>query len=732
MSRLATVKTVKDGEPSRETHATITGEVARIVSELLLEIGTEELPASVVESALQQLQNAVTQRLQDARIAFGDVETFGTPRRLILYIQNVAPSQTDIVREVRGPAANVAFDAQGNPTAAAIGFARKQGVEVSTLEVVSTPQGDYVMAKVFERGKPTPEVAAGIFPEAIRSLTFPKMMRWGSGNLRFCRPIRWLLALYGNEVIRFELDGISSGNRSRGHRFLAPEEFEVHTPSELFRQLDERYVQYDHRRRRESIREQANRLAQSVGGHILWDEALLDEVTHLVEYPTALLGQFDPTFLTLPEPILVTAMKKHQRFFAVVDQQGKLLPYFVAVRNGNDYALDIVRDGNERVLTARFNDAHFFYERDRQQPLEAFAGELRRIVFQEKLGSMADKTQRLVAIAEQMAEQAGVQPVLAQRAATLCKADLATEVVMELPALQGVMGKEYALLSGEDERVAQAIAEHYMPRFAGDSLPGSPLGRLLAVSDRVDTLVGYVGALRIVPTGSGDPFGLRRSAQGVVQILVADPSLPRLWAFVDSAVRAYAQQGVEVSEEGLSLLAQMFTQRIQALLEDEGIRYDVAQAVLAEERVEPLTAWVNARLLNALPMERLTPIALAATRVRNILKAGETVKLVPTATWRPPAEWLQQVEADLFQHDEERALYDIASRQEARIAQSASRLQTKEMLALLEAFTEPVNRFFDAVLVMAPEEATRRNRLLLLAGVDALYRYLGDFSRLVV
>lgn len=702
------------------------------MSELLLEIGTEELPASVVEGALQQLQNAITQRLQDARIAFGEVETFGTPRRLILYIREVVPNQTDIVREVRGPAANVAYDAQGNPTPAAIGFARKQGVDVHTLEVVSTPQGDYVMAKVFERGKPTPEVAASVFPEAIRSLTFPKMMRWGDGNLRFCRPIRWILALYGSEIVPFELDGIHSGNRSRGHRFLAPEEFEVHTPAELFRQLEERYVQYDHRRRRERIREQADRLAEEVGGHILWDEALLDEVTHLVEYPTALLGRFDPTFLSLPEPILITAMKKHQRFFAVVDGQGRLMPYFVAVRNGNDYALDIVRDGNERVLTARFNDAHFFYERDRQQPFEAFAGELRRIVFQEKLGSMADKTQRLTAMAEEMAKQAGGDPSLARRAATLCKADLATEVVMELPALQGIMGKEYALLSGENEQVAQAIAEHYMPRFAGDSLPETPLGRLLAVCDRVDTLVGYVGALQIVPTGSGDPFGLRRSAQGAVQILAVDPSLPRLWAFVDSAVRAYAQQGVEVGEEGLGLLAQIFAQRVQALLEDEGIRYDVAQAVLAEERVEPLTAWVNARPLNALPMERLTPVALAATRVRNILKAGEAVNLVPTTTWRPPAEWLQQVDDRLFQHDEERALYQIASQQEPHITQSAARYQSEEVFSLLEAFTDPVNRFFDAVLVMAPEEALRRNRLLLLAGVDALYRYIGDFSRIVV
>lgn len=702
------------------------------MAELLLEIGTEELPAGVVESALAQLQSAVTQRLQEARIASGEVETFGTPRRLILYIRDVAPSQTDMVREVRGPAANVAFDAQGNPTPAAIGFARKQGVDVSTLEVVSTPQGEYVMAKVFERGKPTPEVASGIFPEAIRSLTFPKMMRWGSGNLRFCRPIRWILALYDGEVVPFELDGIHSGNRSRGHRFLAPEEFEVHTPAELFRQLDERYVQYDHRQRRENIREQADRLAQEVGGHILWDEALLDEVTHLVEYPTALLGRFDTNFLNLPEPILITAMKKHQRFFAVADAQGRLMPYFVAVRNGNDYALDIVRDGNERVLTARFDDAHFFYERDRQQTLDAFVTELQRIVFQEKLGSMADKAQRLVAMAGEMAPQAGVEASLAQRAATLCKADLATEVVMELPALQGIMGREYALQSGENAQVAQAIAEHYMPRFAGDALPETPLGRLLAVCDRVDTLVGYVGALQIVPTGSGDPFGLRRSAQGVVQILATDANLPRLWAFVESAARAYAQQEVAVTEQGLNLLAQIFAQRIEALLEDEGIRHDVIQAVLAEERVEPRSARSNAHLLNALPAERLTPVALAATRVRNILKAGEATKLVPTATWQPPASWLQQVDASLFQHDEERALYETASQHQARIAEAASRLQTEEVFSLLEAFTEPVNRFFDAVLVMAPEEALRRNRLLLLAGVDTLYRYVGDFSKLVV
>ncbi|MGC8784346.1 MAG: glycine--tRNA ligase subunit beta [Armatimonadota bacterium] len=702
------------------------------MADLLLEIGTEELPASVVESTLQQLQAAVTQRLQDARIAFGQVETFGTPRRLILIIHDVAESQTDVVREVRGPAVNVAFDAQGNPTPAAQGFARKQGVDVKELEVVHTPQGDYVMAKVFEQGKPTPEVAAAIFPEAIRSLTFPKMMRWGNGNLRFCRPIRWLLALYGGEVVPFELDGIRSGNRSRGHRFLAPEEFEVRTPAELFHQLHERYVLYDHRRRREVIREQANRLAEQAGGRILWDDALLDEVTHLVEYPTALLGRFDPTFLSLPEPVLITAMKKHQRFFALVDTQGKLLPYFVAIRNGDDRHLDVVREGNERVLTARFNDAHFFYERDRQRPLEAFVGELRRIVFQEKLGTMADKTARLTMVVQQMAERAGVDPSLAERAATLCKADLATEVVMELPALQGVMGREYALLSGENEAVAQAIAEHYMPRFAGDALPESALGRLLAVCDRVDTLVGYVGALQIVPTGSGDPFGLRRAAQGVVQILATAERMPCLWAMVEASVRAYVQQGVTVSEEGLRLLAQIFSQRIEALLEEEGIRYDVVQAVLAEERTEPFAARANAQMLNALPMDRLTPVALAATRVRNILKTGEAVKLVPVAVWQSPSEWLSQVDVSLFRHEEERLLYEVALQHWQQIDESAAAFQSGEVFALLECFTEPVNRFFDAVLVMAPEEAIRRNRLLLLAGVDALYRYIGDFSRLVV
>jgi glycyl-tRNA synthetase beta chain len=702
------------------------------LADLLLEIGTEELPASVVESALEQLQSAVTQRLREARITFGQADTFGTPRRLILLVQDVAPSQTDVVREVRGPAANVAFDAQGAPTPAAQGFARKQGVDVKELEIVSTPQGDYVMAKVFERGKPTVEVAASIFPEAIRSLTFPKMMRWGSGNLRFCRPIRWLLALYDGEVVPFELDGIRSSNRSRGHRFLAPEEFEVRTPTELFRQLDERYVWYDHRRRRQSIRQQADHLAEQVEGHILWDDALLDEVTHLVEYPTALLGRFDPTFLSLPEPILITAMKKHQRFFAVVDADGKLMPYFVAVRNGDDRHLHIVREGSERVLTARFNDAHFFYERDRQQPLEAFVAELKRIVFQEKLGTMADKTARLARAARQMAEQAGVDPSLAERAATLCKADLATEVVMELPALQGIMGREYARLSGEKDAVAQAIAEHYLPRFAGDALPESPLGKLLAVCDRVDTLVGYVGVLQMMPTGSGDPFGLRRSAQGVVQILATAEGRPPLWAVVDEAVKGYVQQGQHVSEAGLRLLAQLVSQRVEALLEDGGIRYDVIQTVLAEERIEPFAARAHAQLLHALPAERLTPVALAATRVRNILKASEAAKLVPTAVWRPAPEWLQQVETTLFQHEEERALHEMTGQLRKAIAEAAEQFRSEEVFSLLEAFTNPVNRFFDAVLVMAPDEAIRRNRLLLLAGVDSLYRTIGDFSKLVV
>lgn len=702
------------------------------MAHLLLEIGTEELPANVVEDALAQLQQAVTQRMAGARITFGAVETFGTPRRLILQIQEVAPAQADVVREVRGPAANVAFDAQGNPTPAALGFARKQGVPVEELQVTHTPQGDYVMVKVFERGKPTVEVMSTILPEAIRSLTFPKMMRWGSGNLRFCRPIRWILALYGNEVIPFELEGISSSNRSRGHRFLAPEEFTVRSPEELFVQLERRYVIYDHRRRRESIRQQADQLAAQVEGRVVWDEGLLDEVTHLVEYPTALLGGFDPHFLELPEPVLITAMKKHQRFFAVVDATGKLLPYFVAIRNGNEHRLEVVREGNERVLTARFNDAYFFYERDRQQPLEAFTAKLERVVFQEKLGTMADKTRRLRQLVARLADTVGVTPEIAERAALLCKADLATEVVMELPALQGVMGREYARLWGESEAVAQAIAEHYQPRHAGDALPQSPLGQLLAVCDRVDTLVGYVAALNIVPSGSADPFGLRRAAQGVVQILAVSSQMPPLWATVAAAQEAYAERGVSTSPEGLEALAQLFSQRLEALLEEEGVRYDIVQAVLSEEQVEPRYALATARLLQQLPSDQLTAVALAGTRVRNILKSAEALQTANTTTWQPATEWLKQVEVALLQHEAERRVYELSLQIAPSLQQARQQHRPEQAFSQLENLTQPVNQLFDAVLIMAPEPALRRNRLLLLAGVDALYRTVADFSRLAI
>jgi glycyl-tRNA synthetase beta chain len=733
--------------------------------DLILEVGTEEMPAGAVEDALMQLAHSAIGELPRARL--GDppllkrqdelsIHCYGTPRRLILKVQNVRPRQPDIEREVRGPAKSVAYDAEGRPTGAAQGFARKQGVPVESLETVSTPQGDYVLARVTDKGKPALEVLGPVLADAVKKLFFPKMMRWGQGAMRFVRPIRWILALLDGDVIPMEIAGVASDRKSRGHRFLAPEEFEVANTGEFLERLRAVFVMYDPVERRQAIREQADRLAGEAGGSVPWDEGLLDENNWLVEWPTALVGRFDPAFLDLPRPVLVTAMKKHQRFFPVEDAWGRLLPLFIAIRNGGSERLDIVREGNERVLTARFSDARHFYEKDRQTPLAQMAEGLGRLVFQEKLGTMAEKRRRLEVLVGALAAMQGMNAEMktaALRAARLCKADLISQMVVELPALQGVIGREYALASGENPLVADALAEHYLPRAAGDALPETWLGKMLAVADRMDTLVGYAG-LGIMPSGSSDPYGLRRAAQGIVQILAREPEGCPLLEIQVQAAHAYQQVNkldFELDPLCNSLQA-LFDQRIAALLEELGIRYDLIDAALSGGAL--YTTLVYSTLLRAKTLQSLTddpnfiPTVQAAARVANILRSanglasaplipgkegihGESARAVERAVSVLESE-SRSVHEALLREPAERALYDAATSVMPEVARRATDYEYAALYRELDALRAPVNTFFDDVLVMTEDATIRRNRLALLSFIDALYKTLADFTKVVV
>ena len=723
--------------------------------DLVFELGTEEMPPGAIAPALQQLRESLAAKLLEARLGVESIEVVGAPRRLIAFARGIPENQPDQPREAKGPSVSAAYDASGAPTGAAIGFAKKQGVAVEALERVSTPQGEYIIARVVDQGQPAVEVLGKILTETVLGLTFPKMMRWGNVNQRFVRPVRWILAMLGRDVITMEIAGVRSGNRSRGHRFLAPEEFDISAPGELLPRLKNAFVMADPEERRAEIRRQADSLASEADGRIPWDEGLLDENTWLVEWPTALLGSFDPQYLELPRPVLVTAMKKHQRFFPVEDSAGRLLPKFIAVRSGGDRSLDIVREGNERVLTARFADAAYFYEQDRARSLDDMADSLDRILFQDKLGTMAQKRARLQMLAESMASAMGLssgESEKVKQAASLAKADLTSQMVTELPALQGIVGREYAVAQSVDPGVAEAIAEHYQPRSAADALPESLLGKLLAVADRVDTLVGYVG-IGILPSGSSDPFGLRRAAQGVVQILAREPDFPSLGEIEVQAAQAYESvNGLDFPlDELINSLRELFDQRIDAYLQERGIRYDLVSATLYGGSVYDTLVYAvvkRAETLQKLAADPDFPETVrVAERVANILRSAKQGPLKP---FMPGKEGIhgsramgveravsilesqaRSVDRNLLQEGSEQVLFGTANQVLPEVARRAATYDYEGVYRALAPLRPAVDRFFDDVLVMADDQSVRANRLALLSLINVLYRTIADFTKVV-
>jgi len=686
----------------------------------VLEIGTEELPPRFFPPALSQLREQGEAMLDRLRLTHGEIKVYGTPRRLVLIVADVAAQQAASVREERGPSAKVAFDAQGKPTKAAEGFARRHGMAATDLVRRQTDQGEYVFAIVHEPEAPAAQALAGACPDLIAGLSFPKTMRWGTTSLRFGRPVRWVLALLDGEVVAFALADLRSGRETRGHPVLANEMFPIAHAAEYERELERHFVIVDPARRHAAIAHQTTDLAQSQDARVV-DGGLLEETAYLVEWPTCALGGFDPAFLRLPRPVLVEEMRHVQSYFPLETKRGELIPSFIAVRDGGAEHLPGIVRGWESVLRAKLIDAGYFYDQDLKTPLAERLEDLKGVVFQEKLGTMHEKMERVRKVAAAAAAQVGLEEadrVALDRAALLCKADLTTEVVTDISDLQGVMGREYALASGEPAEVAEAIGEHYRPRFASDEIPRTQLGRLLSVCDKLDTICALF-AIGVTPTGSADPYGLRREATGVVSVALEMELSPRVGPLVDTALAAVATQVAppkpvrDIAAEVMSFLRQ----RLETYLREErGVRYDLVDAVLSAGFDDVRAAAARAEAMQAVADEPdFLPTVMAATRVANIVKglAGG------------------EVQPDLFRDPGEGALW---SAYQGVLPTADAQTQAGDYVGLfgtLETLRGPIDRYFEDVLVMAEEPEVRNNRLSTVSAVNDLFRRLADFSLVV-
>lgn len=686
--------------------------------DLLLEIGTEELPARFVAPAMEALRERVVALLDEARIAHGTSRSLGTPRRLTVIIEAVADRGEAETREALGPAASVAFDASGAPTKAAEGFARKQGVAVSALTRVATDKGEYAMVRVTREGAHAAAHLAAKLPGRILSVPFPKSMRWGDPEISFGRPIRWVVALLGDEVLPFSLGPVASGRATRGHRVhggAAP--IPVDGVASYLAALERGGVVAEPTARRGAIEQGVAELARSVGGRAVPDPGLLDEVTFLVESVNPVLGSFEPEFLEVPREVLLTAMRVHQRYFAVEDESGKLLPHFVTISNTRVRDPQVVRHGNEAVLRARLADARYFYEVDRKKRLIDRLDALEGVTYHKKLGTSRAKVERIRHLAARLAPALGLADLaVVDRAALLCKTDLVTEVVGEFPEVQGIMGGYYAAADGESPVVADAVREHYLPRFAGDSLPANDIGAVVGLADRLDTLAGSF-AVGDVPTGAADPFGLRRRALAVIQILLA-----RGWRLDVGQALGWAVSGVAFALDRAAAdvegsLAAFLVGRQATLLSAEGIAADVLDAAVSGGHT--LDFVDAARRARALQDWKGYPEALdlyrAARRIANIRKGQpETVAARP----------------DLLTEPAERRLVDAVERLGPEVQALADETRYTEALEQLRALRDPVTAFFDTILVMADDVTLRHARLALLDSVAALIRVVGDLTKI--
>ncbi len=690
-----------------------------MTKDLLFEIGTEEIPARFMEPALSQMAELAKTLLGNEDLPFGGIKTYGTPRRLTLLVSGLPEKQADRKVLVKGPAKKAAYDAEGTPTKALLGFCRGQGVTPEQVVEQDLNGIAYVYADKEIKGRATKEILPQLLSEIIGKIYFPKPMRWGYHEMRFARPIHWLVALWGEEVLPLTVAGVTAGNQSRGHRFLGKQKVTIKDPQSYVAALKEEYVIVDPAERKALIWRQVEEAAASCGGYVKEDEELLTEVAFLLEYPTALAGSFSKDYLAMPVEMVITPMREHQRYFPVYHREGNLLPNFIAVRNGDKNHLDVVRSGNEKVLLARLSDADFFWKEDCQHPLEDYAPRLAAIVFHEKLGSLAQKVARVNALAASIAaflhyDQG--ETAATARAGALMKCDLVTHAVFEFTELQGIMGKYYARVHHEPETVAVAIEEHYLPRFAGDDLPQSKAGITLALADRLDSLTGFF-ALDMQPTGSQDPYALRRQAMGVCQILVRHNLPLSLPVLLQAAYQGY--RGVELKldrEATVASLMSFMKQRLENVLSDEGVAYDVINAVLAGDIGVLAAAYQKAVTLAAFRNdEAFREMMTGFKRAANITKeqAPQTIE---------PLAFTETVEQELY-----RAVQTAAK--DAKLA--AEQEDYQGILTALAGLRHPIDAFLTDVMVMEEDPLIRANRIGLLQQVVAIAAPIGDLAQLV-
>ncbi len=688
--------------------------------DVLLEIGLEEMPARFVTDAMYQLSDKIAGWFTENRIQFGEVIPYSTPRRLAVKVTDVAEQQEDQQEELRGPAKKIALDEEGNWSKAALGFARGQGVDPQDLFFKEVKNTEYVFANKHTSGVATMDLLHQL-DQVIQSLHFPKNMRWSNKEFKFVRPIKWILFLYGSEVPQLEVADVQADRTTYGHRFLG-EEIQIETPEQYPTELLGQFVIADAKERKDAIQNQLENLQEDEGWIIPIDEGLLEEVNNLVEYPTALYGNFDEEFLELPSEVLITSMREHQRYFPVQNKDGELQPHFVAIRNGDHAHLQNVAKGNEKVLRARLKDAQFFYNEDKKKSIDDFLARLEAIVFHEELGTVANKVERIKAHAERSSEllqlDADSKNAI-QRAATISKFDLVTQMVYEFPELQGVMGEKYAKLFGEEELIAAAINEHYQPRFSGDVLPGTVVGSVLSVSDKLDTIVGCFG-IGIIPTGSQDPYALRRQAAGVLQILLQKGWPVTLEELLNAVLDEYEQRGLLKNDRSAvyGQLIEFFNIRMKTILQDQGVRYDVIDAILTGEigRVDLLLR--KAEILAAsLKEDNFKEMNDSLTRVLNISKN----------LLEPEVE----IDPSLFENEEEQALFErYVEADKAR----ESVHQLEDIIVFYEKLSElpeVIDSYFDNTMVNAEDENLRMNRQTQMKKLAHVIHTFADFNQLV-
>ena len=682
-----------------------------MAKDLLFEIGAEEIPAGFMPNILGQLKQLAETKLNDAHLPFESIETYGTPRRLALIVKGIADASAEISERHKGPSASIAYDADGNATKAAIGFARGKGLDVADLVV----EDGYIYAETKTAGVPTKDIVSEMLPQLITGLNFPKSMHWGDLDAKFVRPVRWLVALLDEEVIPVEFATVQSGNVTRGHRFLGADEITIKNAASYVDTLKENFVMVDQDARRELISKQLHDMAASKNASIVWDDDLLEEINYLVEWPTALCGGFEESYLALPDAAIITPMKDHQRYFPLVGQDGKLLPMFLTVRNGSDHSIEVVQAGNERVLRARLDDAKFFFNEDRKKPLIDRQDGLTKIVFQEGLGNLADKTERLLKLGRVFGEECGLHEdaaVVLERATELAKTDLTTGMVTEFTELQGVMGKEYALLDGESPEVAEAIFEQYLPRFAGDVLPQTEAGKVLSIIDKVDNIVATFSR-GLIPTGSQDPYALRRQTIGILNILLGSEWNISLRPIFKASMELL-NVAADKQEELLNQVEEFFTLRLKNIFLDREVPHHVIDLLLSNNELSVADAegLVNALLANRI--DENVELVQAYTRMYNLVKDVEYTG----------------VNSDLLKEDAEKALFEAASKASEASLAAWEAGDYAAVVAVPATLVPTINQFFEDVMVMDKDEAIKANRLQLVRLAYSVMAIIGDISAL--